>query len=356
MIHYITGNIFDSNAEALVNTVNTVGVMGKGLALQFREAYPTNYRIYREACKANRFQVGEMLITEESSVTGDHKLIVNFPTKRHWKYPSKYEYISSGLIALRREIEQRHIQSIAIPPLGSHNGGLEWSRVKEMIEQYLAGVECDVYLYEPTDTIVEKMKSERISLTPARAMLLLMFEDLFRYGEFASVFAAEKIIYFLQKFGAKEYFRLDFKPYYYGPYSGGKVAHVLYYLNGSYITGMGSMDNSPFSFIWLADDAAQCARDYLANYGDDRLSAICERTKNFLAYYYSNHSLELLSSVDYILENSPELSDWRERDENEVREIIMCKLAEWNERKKRIFNPSHVETVLRHLKSISAEA
>lgn len=112
------------------------------------------------------------------------------------------------------------------------------------------------------------MKTERVKLTPARAMLLLMFADMNSEGEFASVFAAEKLIYFMQRFGAKRYFRIDFKPYYYGPYSGGKVAHVLYYMNGSYVKGMGGMNVRPFDYIWLTDDAASEAQKYVDNYKD----------------------------------------------------------------------------------------
>ena len=116
-------------------------------------------------------------------------------------------------------------------------------------------------IYEPSDVIIERMKSERIKLTPARAMLLSMFNEMNVNGEFASVFAAEKLIYFMQRFGAKKYFKIDFKPYYYGPYSGGKVAHVLYHMNGSYITAIdhqatGAMyvDGSRNRLYWASTD------------------------------------------------------------------------------------------------------
>lgn len=136
-------------------------------------------------------RIGDMLIVKDSNLTSGPKLIVNFPTKTHWRLPSEYSYIKQGLQSLRKEIETRHISSIAIPPLGSHNGGLDWLRVKQMIEQSLSSIDCDIYLYEPSDAIVERMKTERVKLTPARAMLLLMFADMNREGEFASVFAAE---------------------------------------------------------------------------------------------------------------------------------------------------------------------
>lgn len=237
MIIIVKGNLLLDNAETLVNTVNTVGVMGKGIALQFREAFPHNYNIYRKVCKEGKLHIGEVLVVEECRTDGN-KLIINFPTKTTWRKPSEDVYVERGLIALRREIIIRKIHSIAIPPLGSHNGGLDWSRVKPMIFAALEDLDYDIHLYEPSVAIIEKMKKERIRLTPARAMLLDVMEDLTSFGEFDSVFAAEKIVYFLQRLGAADIFKVKFSRYYYGPYSGGVIAHVLYALNGSYIKGM----------------------------------------------------------------------------------------------------------------------
>lgn len=351
MIHYVKGNLLESNAEALVNTVNTVGVMGKGIALQFREKFPENYRIYRNACRKNELHVGEMLVVEESDLMSGRKLIVNFPTKKHWKFPSEYSYIEQGLTALRQEIVRRQIRSIAIPPLGSHNGGLEWLRVKGMIENALADLDCDIQLYEPSDVIIERMKSERVPLTPARAMLLTMFYDMWTYGEFASVFAAEKLIYFLQRFGAKEYFKIEFKPCYYGPYSGGKVAHVLYYMNGSYIKGMGGMEPRPFDFIWLIDGAVQEATAYIDRAPNGpHMRDICERTQRFLAGYYSNSALELLASVDYLLENAPELKDWRTQELDTVLGTLATDIKEWSRRKELLFTPDLLRKAVLYLR------
>ena len=149
MIHYTNGNILDSEAQALVNTVNTVGVMGKGIALQFRNQFPCNYHIYRRACQNGEIAIGRLLVTEEESLLTGRKLIINFPTKTHWRLPSRYDYIRRGLIDLTRIIEERDIQSIAVPPLGAGNGGLNRHRVKEMTEEALRCSECDVYIFEP---------------------------------------------------------------------------------------------------------------------------------------------------------------------------------------------------------------
>lgn len=350
MIHYIKGNLFDSKAEALVNTVNTVGVMGKGIALQFRENFPENYRIYRNKCENDELHVGEILITEDTSQSTGRKLIVNFPTKKHWKYPSEYVYIEKGLKALHEEIKLRNIKSIAIPPLGSHNGGLDWEKVKPMIENALADLDCDIYLYEPSDVVLERMKSERVKLTRPRAMLLLLLADMNRHGEFASVFAAEKVIYFMQRFGAKDFFKIDFKPYYYGPYSGGKVAHVLYYLNGSYIKGMGSMDSKPFDYIWLTEDAESEATEFLKNCGEKKAIDICERTKKFLRYYYSNYGLELLSTVDYLLENTIALENWHSLDDKTVLAVLNDEVRKWSSRKKQLFTPELLRKALCYIR------
>lgn len=350
MIHYVKGNLLESEAQALVNTVNTVGVMGKGIALQFREAFPANYRIYRDACRNGSFHIGEVLVTEDTNMMLGHKIIVNFPTKTHWKMPSEYSYIEQGLMSLRREIVNRNIRSIAIPPLGSHNGGLDWLKVKRMIEQILNGLDCEIFLYEPSEVIIEKMKSERVKLTPARAMLLSMLGDMVANGEFASVFAAEKTIYFMQRFGAKKTFKIDFAPYYYGPYSGGKVAHILYRINGSYIKGMGGMQNRPFDYIWLIDGAKSEADRYIDENKDKELREICNKTMHFLRGYYSNYSLELLSSVDYLLENAPSLKNWRNTYTDEVLDVLEREIQGWSKRKEQMFTRDLLANALEYIR------
>ncbi len=349
MIHYITGNIFDSSAVALVNTVNTVGVMGKGIALQFKEAFPENYRIYRKVCRENKLHVGEMLVTEEESPILGTKIIINFPTKQHWRFPSEYTYISEGLTALKKVITEREIASIAIPALGSHNGGLEWPRVKQMMEDALSDIDCEIYIYEPSKAITEKMRAERVRLTPARAMLLIMLADLNRFGEFASVFAAEKLIYFMQKLGGKEIFKIDFKPYIYGPYSGGKVAHVLYHMNGSYIKGMTALQNRPFDYIWLTEDAEKEAIAFLESTDNAGLLEICRKTQSLLRGFYSNYSLELLSTVDYILDNTYTSTNWKSEDKESLESTVRIEMQKWSSRKGRLFKPEFIGKALQHL-------
>ena len=350
MIQLTTGNLLESEAEALVNTVNTEGVMGKGIALQFKEAYPDNYRKYRKACKEKKVQVGKMFVTVENSFHG-RKIIVNFPTKKTWRKPSEYIYIEEGLKALKEEIEQRNIKSIAIPPLGSHNGGLDWGKVKTMMMNLLQDVDCMVYLYEPSDIIIEKMKSERVKLTPARAMMLDILCDMKAYGEFASVFAAEKAVYFLQRMGASDIFNIHFMKNFYGPYSRGKISHVLYYLNGSYIKGMGGMQAKPFEEIWIIPETLEIVSAFLAIDENRKYKDICDRTKDFLRGYYSTYSLELLSTVDFIIQSNKELEEWLIMDNSDLLKVIRRELVAWSSRKEELFcNSIFLNIVVEYLK------
>ena len=133
MIRYITGNILESNAKALINTVNTVGVMGKGIALQFKKAYHNNFKTYVEACKRNEIEIGKLLVTKDSNLNSGEKYIINFPTKKDWRKPSEYYFIESGLDDLIRVLNENKIDSVAIPPLGAGNGGREWEKGKKII-------------------------------------------------------------------------------------------------------------------------------------------------------------------------------------------------------------------------------
>lgn len=341
MIHYKTGNLFDSGAEALVNTVNTVGVMGKGIALQFKNMFPNNFKLYSKACKNKALKVGQLLVTEEEALLTGKKIIINFPTKTNWRLPSEYKYIEDGLIELVRVIKERNIESIAIPPLGSGNGGLEWNRVKLILEKHLSEVDCEVFIYEPNSAIQEVLKKERVKLTPARAMLLSVLYELVRNGEFVSEFASEKIAYFLQRFGAKATFKLEFQPNFYGPYSG-KVKHVLYYLNGSYIMGYSSKDKKPFEELGIIPNGEIEVNEFLDKPENAKNKAIVEKTKNFLTGFYSPFGLELLSTIDFIITEK----------NIDTQEAITKELENWSDRKKTLFtNPNFIQVATKNIQS-----
>ena len=339
MIHYKSANLLESEADALVNTVNTMGVMGKGIALQFKNQYPNNYKLYVAACKAKEVKVGTLFVTEEISLLGGKKIIINFPTKTDWRKPSEYSYIETGLQDLVKVIREKNIKSIAIPPLGAGNGGLDWNKVKRVMEKYLTNVNCDIYIYQPNATIQEVLKKERVKLTPARAMLLSVLFDLVKNGEFVSEFAAEKIAYFLQRFGAKESFKLEFQPNFYGPYSG-KVKHVLYHLNGSYISGYSTKDKKPFDELGLMLDAEKQVNDYLDNQENKQHKLTALRTKAFLSGFYADFGLELLSTIDFII---------TEKQVKSIEEITKH-LEDWSDRKKTMFtNPKFIALAVQNI-------
>lgn len=340
MIHYTTGNLLESKAEALVNTVNTVGVMGKGIALQFKNRFPNNFKVYAEACKKKELKVGKLLVTEEETLLTGKKIIINFPTKTNWRLPSEYQYIEKGLVELIKVIKERKINSIAIPPLGSGNGGLDWNKVRHLLEQHLKDVDCAIYIYEPTAAIKEVLKKERVKLTPARAMLLSVLYESVRNGEFVSEFSSEKIAYFLQRFGAKDTFKLEYQPNFYGPYSG-KVKHVLYYLNGSYITGYSSKDKKPFEELGLRPYAEKEVVAFLDKSENSEYKAIVDKTKNFLTGFYSPFGLELLSTIDFIISEKNATTQ----------EAITKELENWSNRKKTLFtNPKFIKIAISNLK------
>jgi len=338
MIKYIKGNILESSAHALVNTVNTVGVMGKGIALQFKKAFPNNYKAYREVCKKKEIEIGKLFVYTDSNILSGKKTIINFPTKTDWRKPSEYEYIEKGLDNLLNIISQYNIKSIAIPPLGAGNGGLEWEKVKRIIENKLKNVDIDIYIYEPTNQIREHLKKERVKLTKARALLLYVLYDLVKNGEYVSEFSSEKVCYFLQLFGAKNIFKLKYTLNFYGPYSG-KVRYILNILNGSYIMGYSDMNKKPFEPLTLLSDGYNTVIDYVKN--DKELLEIGKRTKNFLSGFYSDFGLELLSTISYIM------SEHNTTD----KDVILAKLAEWNDRKRSLFsNDKFVEIAINHIK------
>lgn len=145
MIEFVKGNIIESDAHAIVNTVNCVGIMGKGLALNVKHVYPECYDDYKHACEQGKVRVGKMHVFKRQ----DGKYIINFPTKTHWRLPSSKYYIESGLTDLVDVINELKIKSIAIPPLGCGNGGLMWSEIRQIIVERLSKLEnVHVIIYE----------------------------------------------------------------------------------------------------------------------------------------------------------------------------------------------------------------
>lgn len=174
MLKFISGNIFDKSlmVDAIINTVNCVGVMGKGIALEFKNRYPSNFEIYKQTCESKNLTPGKMLTVKNDEHTSP-KFIINFPTKKHWRRPSKIEYIESGLFALKEEIKKHSIRSIAMPALGCGNGGLKWEIVKNLITEELSNLDdVDFYIYEPS----QQKATTNIRLTKQRTLLILLLD------------------------------------------------------------------------------------------------------------------------------------------------------------------------------------
>lgn len=339
MITYLKGNLLEANTQALVNTVNTVGIMGKGIALQFKERFPMNFKLYADACKNGLVTIGKMFVTKENTFNGE-KIIINFPTKMEWYKNSQYSYIEEGLQDLIHVIKRYNIQSLAIPPLGTGNGGLKWEKVKSLMNEYLGNTAIEIIIYEPNDAIKEILKKEKtkkdVQLTAARAMLLYALATYEKRGETPSVFAANKIAYFLQESG--EPLRLKFEQYTYGPYAQA-IDKILYALNGKYITGLEQMDAKPFEPIELKyenfDEVNDFVRIKLTHVQRTRLNSVF----NLIEGFESTMALEILSSIHFLLR----------RDKNLTRKELLEQIQTWNSRKKDLIKEKYIDIALKHL-------
>lgn len=321
MIHFTTGNMFNAQVDAIVNTVNLVGVMGKGVALQFKERFKNNFQIYKQACKDCTIGIGNSLVVREIW-KGRNIWVINFPTKKHWRNPSEYWYIERGLDNLIDIINNYSIKSIAIPPLGAGNGGLDWNRVKELIVSKLSFLDCEIWVFEPGYQAVSSDK--KVHLTPARAMLVYMLDRLQKEGNEATAFSAVKSVYFLQKFGAETIFRMKFERYVYGPYCD-QVRHVLHAIDGGYIRGFADMSKRPFEPFDIIPEKMNEVK-YMVE-SDILLNDIVTRTCQFLDGFWDDFSLELMSSVDFLIAESPDSTI----------DEVYDRLGAWTERKKKLF-------------------
>lgn len=307
MIRYKQGNLLEADVEALVNTVNTVGVMGKGIALMFKEAFPDNYERYREACKHDEVQVGQMFVSPGPGISGP-KWIINFPTKKHWRNKSQMEWLVAGLQDLRRVIEGKGIRSIAIPPLGCGNGGLDWREVRPAIEAALEGLEgVEAHVYEPNDRYQNVVKRSGVKkLTAARA---LVAELVRRYGVVSpevTVLEVQKLAWFLEraieKLGMPNPLDFWFEAGRYGPYAE-RVRHLLNDLDGSYLHCERRLaDARPADAIWFESTEQERLALYLRT--DDegrRYVEALEEADSLIDGFQSPHAMELLSTVDWLL-------------------------------------------------------
>jgi O-acetyl-ADP-ribose deacetylase (regulator of RNase III) len=300
MIDYVTGDILTANAEALVKTVNCVGVMGRGIALQFKNAFPENYKAYVRACELEEVQPGRMFVFENNRLH-EPKYLINFPTKRHWKGKSRLTDIDSGLVALKREIEKRNIHSIAIPPLGSGLGGLNWSDVKPRIEAALSDIpNLHMFVYEPkgAPTPQEMISSKAVpKMTSGRAALVVLME---RYlsgllDPFVTLLEVHKLMYFMQEAG--EPLKLQYAQANYGPYAE-NLRHVLRHVEGHLISGYADGGDAPDKQLELVPGAIEDAQAFLKEDTDTR--GRFDRVAALVDGFETPYGLELLSTVHWV--------------------------------------------------------
>ena len=337
MIELTTGNLLETKADALVNTVNCVGVMGKGIALQFKQAFPAMFKAYRKAAQAGEVIPGRMHVFHTASLLPP-KFIINFPTKRHWRGRSRMEDIDAGLVDLIRQVRLLGIHSIAVPPLGTGNGGLEWAEVYPRIQRAFEALpDVDVLLFppmgEPTP-MARKRAPEKVRLTTARALFLKLL-GLYRIPDYSlTMLEIQKLAYFLQEAGQP--LRLHFVAHHYGPYAH-NLNHVLRRLEGHYLHG--ATDVNPNTEITLAEGAIAAADAFLE--GDDASRFNLNRVANLIEGYETPYGLELLSTVH-----------WVARDAGPARtdpDACVRQVHAWNDRKRALLRSDHVKIAWRHL-------
>jgi O-acetyl-ADP-ribose deacetylase (regulator of RNase III) len=331
MIEFRSGDILRDDAEALVNTVNCVGIMGRGIALQFKKAFPDNFRAYVAACKREEVQPGRMFVFETGKLTPP-RYIINFPTKRHWRGKSRISDIQLGLEALVEVLRERRIRSVAVPPLGSGLGGLNWEEVKPLIEaafQPLA--EVRVTIYEPGGAPAsDKMRHTRDvpRMTAGRAALI---ELMHRYlggllDPFVTLLEVHKLMYFMQEAG--EPLRLRFTKAPYGPYAD-NLRHVLHAIEGHFIAGYADGGDAPDKPLTLVPGAMEEASAFLSDHGDARERF--DRVADLVEGFESPAGMELLSTVHWVMKHDRMQT---------VQDVVESTYA-WNPRKRQ-FTPRQI--------------
>lgn len=335
MIQTGHGNLLKANADALVNTVNTVGVAGKGIALQFRTAFPENHRAYVAACKRGEVVPGRVHVFETGQLVGA-KYIINFPTKRHWRARSRLADIETGLADLRRVIQELRIRSIALPPLGCGNGGLDWTDVAPRIHAALAGLDgVEVVLFEPSGAPSNDempVATKRPALTAQRAAMIALFERYLVPDYKLTALEAQKLAYFLQVLGQP--MRLNFVKGQFGPYAE-NLNHALQAMEGHYTRGYG--DRSSSMALHVLPGSAAEAEQFLES--DEATRERVAKAASIVMGFETPYGLELLTTVHWA---AAELGS---TDLDSVVDYV----AAWTSRKSDLFTPTHIEKALARL-------
>ena len=334
MIEYKIGDILTEQAEALVNTVNCVGVMGRGIALQFKNAFPDNFHAYEKACGRDEVQPGQMFVFETDQLSHP-KYIINFPTKRHWRGNSRMEDIDSGLKDLQRIIREKNINSIAIPPLGSGLGGLNWEEVRPKIEEALYDHnDLRVIIFQPSRNPEpgQMAKQQKIpKMTSGRAALVGLID---RYlngllDPFVTLIEAHKLMYFMKVSGEPSMRKLRVVKGTYGPYSE-NLNHVFRVIEGYYVTGYDDGGDAPNKQLELVPGAVKDANEFLDEHPDTR--AHFDKVADLVEGFESSFGLELLSTTHWVIVHEAPVSI----------DDVITHFYDWNEHKKK-FTPRQIK-------------
>jgi O-acetyl-ADP-ribose deacetylase (regulator of RNase III) len=337
MVEFVDkGNLLEADVDAVVNTVNTKGVMGKGVALQFKRAFPGNYKAYRTACEAGEVQLGRMFVTASGRL-GNPRLIINFPTKGHWKSRSRLKDIEAGLEDLQRVIKEYDVQSIAMPPLGCGLGGLAWSDVRPRIEAAMADTGIDIIVFEPSGPPAPyKMVEgrERPKMTPGRAAFIGLLARYLVPGETASRLVVQKLLYFLQEAG--EPMKLTFTKQRYGPYAD-EVRHAVERMEGHFVTGFG--DGTGIGDIRIKPDVIAEADPYLNEHPEtlERFDRVARLIRGFETPY----GLELLATTHWVATREGAVTPER----------AVQAVRAWSARKENLFTSEHITAAWERLNS-----
>ncbi len=341
MIELQQGDILKAKADALVNTVNCVGVMGRGIALQFSKAFPEVLRAYEAACKRDEVQPGRVLSYDLNRFEQPH-YVINLPTKKHWRGKSRMEYIEAGLDALVKEVRRLGLKSVAIPPLGCGLGGLEWSEVRPRIQRAFETVpDVHILLFQPKGApSAEAMAKGRKTpnMTEGRALLLGLMR---RYlaavmDPTVTLLEIHKLMYFMQESGQN--LRLNYAKGPYGPYAE-NLRHVLSHIEGHFVIGYGDAADNPDKPIAPKAEAINAAEDFLKDHS--KLQARFDRVAQLIEGFETPYGMELLSTVHWVTkyEGAANLDD------------AVKKTHAWSDRK-RMFTHEHLriawDTLNRH--------
>jgi O-acetyl-ADP-ribose deacetylase (regulator of RNase III) len=302
MIEYVRGNLLEAPVEALVNTVNTVGVMGKGIALQFKRAFPNNFKAYARACKDGEVQIGKVFAYPTGMI--HPKWILNVPTKQHWRQPSRLDAVRRGVEALAATIEREGIKSVAVPPLGCGAGGLSWDVVRPLLEEALGSLTgVTVMVYPPGETPAPSKMPNRTStpnMTPGRAAMLALTGAYLQSGldDEITTLELQKLAYFMQLSG--ERLNLRFVAHHYGPYADA-LRKVLEVMEGHYISGLGDDATRPDVTFELLPGALDRAQEALADRPSTRRAI--DNVLAIIEGFEDPYGLELLATTHWVMKH-----------------------------------------------------